>query len=109
MAYTFENPVIAQRLNDKFKGQKDAVRIAEVVDGLLGKNVKDIDGRSKKTSKDVKFHFDDPKGRIVKIENRLNRIESRLVKIELRLSAIEGKLDRLLNAKRHPKRRRKRG
>lgn len=101
MAYTFENPEIQKNLQGKFKGNQVAARIALVIDGLLGKSVKDIDDRSKHLVDVINFHFDDPKGRIVKIEKMLEAICDHLGitpdVAETRLDKIEGKLDKLLN------------
>ena len=123
MVNTFEYPVIAQRLSDVFGNDETVTLIAKVINGLIGKSVKDIDDRTKHLVKVIDFHFDKPSGRIVKIENRLDKIEgmleaiskeldidedeTRLDRIETQLDEVKGKLDTLIDTGRYPKRRRK--
>ena len=73
---------IRENLQNYFPDDLDAARIAVVVDKLIGKMLGDIDKRTRKISKDMNFHFDDPDGRVVKMEKMLVAICDKL-KIDL--------------------------
>ena len=75
------NKDIRNNLRNYFPDDLEAAQIAVVVDKLIGKLLDDIDKRTKKISKDIRFHFDDPSGRIRKIENRLNTVDDKLDKL----------------------------
>ena len=62
---------IRDNLKAYFPDDIEAARIAVVVDKLIGKMLSDTDARTRKISKDIHFHFDDPDGRIVKMEKML--------------------------------------
>lgn len=87
------NKTIGVKASSHFRGNAFAHRIAKVVDILVGTQLNNMDKTLRGLVKTINFHFDDPAGRIVKIETKLDKIEEKLDALD---EKVEDKFDKIM-------------
>ena len=90
------NKVIRENFQAHWKDSNvDELNFSLVLDKLIGKYLDNLDGRSAHLVDVINHHFDDPNGRMVKIEKDISDIKDILEKVTNQIDGIESRLDQV--------------